>query len=412
MGHRITARAGAAAGAALILAAWSAALQGQIAVRGETVHTVAGPALEEGVVLVGEDGAIERVGPASEIRVPDGYEVREAAVVTPGLVDAHSVVGLAGHLNQDADQDQLETSAALQPELRAVDAYNARERLVGWVRGLGTTTLHTGHGPGALMSGQTMVVKTRGETVGEAVVDSATMLAMTLGPEVSSAIPGGPGTRAKGVAEVRQQLVRAQEYRERRDAAGDDAGPDRDLRMEALTRVLDGELRTLVTANRVSEILAALRIAEEFGLDLVLDGAAEAYMVTDEIREADVPVIVHPTMARHFGTMENATFETAGRLADAGIDVALQSGFESYVPKTRVLLFEAGMAVAYGLSFEEALRAITLDSARMIGQDHRVGSLEAGKDGDLVLYDGDPFEYTTRVCTVVIEGEVASDECR
>lgn len=397
--------------AALLTAAPSLA-DAQVAVRGDTIHPVSGPAIEDGVVLVGADGAIEAVGPAAEVPVPDGYAVYEAVVVTPGLVDAHSVVGLTGHLNQPHDQDQLETSSAIQPELRAVDSYNARERLVGWVRSLGTTTLHTGHAPGALMSGQTMVVKTRGETVDEALVEPVTMVAMTLGPEVSRTIPGGPGTRSKGVAEVRQELIRAGEYRRQLREAEEGEGPDRNLRMEILADLLDGEVKALITAHRVTEIMAALRLKEEFGLDLVLDGAAEAYLVADEIAAAGVPVVVHPTMARHSGTMENATYETARRLKDAGVQVALQSGFESYVPKTRVLLFEAGVAAAYGLTFDEALSAVTLEAARIIGQDHRVGSLEPGKDGDLALFDGDPFEYTSRVCTVIIEGEVVSDECR
>src|SRR5690606_220536 len=123
----------------------------------------------------------------------------EAAVVTPGLIDAHSVVGLAGYLNQAHDQDQLERSGPIQPALRAFDAYDAREPLVAWVRDHGITTLHTGHGPGALVSGQTMIVKTRGADVGEALVDSVTMVAFTLGPEVSRNFEKGPGTRSKGV---------------------------------------------------------------------------------------------------------------------------------------------------------------------------------------------------------------------
>jgi imidazolonepropionase-like amidohydrolase len=401
-------------GAALLVlaGAWAPSIQAQIAVRGEVVHTVSGEPIQDGVVLVGADGVIESVGPASEVQVPSGYELHEAAVVTPGLVDARSVVGLAGHLNQPHDQDQLDTSGAVQPELRAVDAYDARERLVGWVRELGTTTLHTGHGPGALMSGQTMVVKTRGDNVGEAVVDSVTMVAMTLGPDVSQAVSGAPGTRSRGVAQLRQEFIRAQEHQARGQAEEGNGGGDRNLRMEILARVLDGEVKALVTANRTSEILAALRLKEEFGLDLVLDGAAEGYLVADRIREAGVPVVVHPTMARHQGSMEHATYEAATRLTEAGVQVAMQTGFEGYVPKTRVLLFEAGMSVAYGMDFDSALAAVTLESARVIGMDHRVGSLEPGKDGDLVLFNGDPFEYTSQVCTVIIEGEVVSDSCR
>jgi len=399
------------AGMLVAIAMGPGTAEAQLAVRGGTVHTMAGPAITDGVVLVGADGRIERVGRAGDIRIPSGYRVLEAAVVTPGLVDARSVVGLAGYLNQPHDQDQIELSGALQPELRAVDAYNAREELVAWVRGFGVTTLHTGHGPGALMSGQTMVVKPRGLTVDEATVAPVAMVAMTLGPEVAATLDGRPGTRAKGMALVRQELVKAQEYRTRREAGGDRA-PGRDLRMEILGQVLDGEVPALVTANRVSEILAALRLQREFGLDLILDGAAESHMVIDEIRAAGVPVIVHPTMARHFGTMENATSETVRQLQEAGIPVALQSGYESYVPKTRVVLFEAAMAAHYGMPFEDALRTITIDAARIIRQDARVGSIERGKDADLVLFDGDPFEYVTRVCAVVMDGQIVHEQCR
>lgn len=403
----------AAAGLAWALAgalALPAGAGGQVAVRGGVVHTVSGAPIQDGVVLVAADGRIERVGPAAQVQVPSGYRLLEAAVVTPGLVDAHSVVGLAGALNQPHDQDQLETSDPIQPELRAFDAYNATETLVEWLRDFGVTTLHTGHGPGALMSGQTMIVKTRGRNVGEAVVDSVTMVAMTLGPGVAQNFASKAGTRAKGVALVRQELVKAQEYRAKR--AGDGDVPARDLGMDILARVLDGDVAALITAHRVSEILAALRLAEEFGFRLVLDGAAESYLVLDEIRRAGVPVILHAPMARATGTLENATMETARLLRDAGIPFTLQSGFESYVPKTRVILFEAAAAATYGLTREEALRAITLDAARIIGVDDRVGSLEPGKDGDLVLFDGEPLEYTTRVCGVVIQGEVVSETCR
>jgi imidazolonepropionase-like amidohydrolase len=168
----------------------------------------------------------------------------------------------------------------------------------------------------------------------------------------------------------------------------------------------------LITAQRSTEILAALRLQKEFGFRLVLDGGAEAYLLMDEIRAAGVPVILHPTMARQSGTLENATLETARLLREAGIVVALQSGFEGYVPKTRIVLFEAAMAAAYGLPFEQALATITSDAARILGIADRVGSLEAGKHGDVVLFNGDPFEYASQVCAVVIEGHVVREGCR
>lgn len=381
----------------------------QLAVRGETVYTMSGAPIRDGVVLIGATGRIERVGPAASVAVPAGYRTLTAAVVTPGLIDAHTVIGLAGYLNQPHDQDQLDRSNAIQPELRAIDAYNAREKLVEWVRGFGVTTLHTGHGPGALISGQTMIVKTRGATVSEALVDSVTMLAMTLGPEVSQNFNGRPGSRAKGIALLRAELLKAQDYAKNRAGANP---PARDLRLEALADLIEGRVTALVTANRVSEILAALRLRQEFGFRMVLDGAAEAYELAAELTAAGVPVIIHPPMARHGGTMENATFEAARRLHDAGILVALQSGFEGYVPKTRVVLFEAAHAARYGMTLEQALATVTINAARILGIADRVGSLEPGKHGDVALFNGDPFEYTTHACGTVIEGVVVSEGCR
>ncbi len=385
------------------------AAEAQVAVRGDVVYTMAGGAIQDGVVLI-RDGRIERVGPASEVAVPEGYTLLEGAVVTPGLIDAHSVVGLAGYMNQPHDQDQLERSDPVQPELRAIDAYNAREILVEWVRGLGITTLHTGHGPGAVISGQTMVVKTRGETVDEAVVEPVTMVAGSLGPGIRANYDS-PGTRARAVAMLRAELVRARAHADRSSGDGADA-PGRDLKLETLGQVLAGELPLLITAHTVTDILAALRLQEEFGFRLVLDGASEAYLVVDEIRAAGVPVILHPTMIRPSGEAAGASVGTARVLRDAGITVALQSGFEGYVPKTRVVLWEAALAAANGLTFEEALATITIDAARVIGQEDRIGSLEPGKDGDVAIFSGDPFEYTSHVCGVVIEGAVVSNVCR
>jgi imidazolonepropionase-like amidohydrolase len=396
---------------ALTLLCGPAAAQ-DVAVRGDIVHTMAGDPIRDGIVLV-RAGRIEAVGPAADITVPDGIEVLAAKVVTPGLVDAHATVGFAGYLNQDTDRDELDTSTPIQPELRAVDGYNARERLIEWVRGFGVTTVHTGHAPGALVSGQTLVAKTRGETVDEAVFVPRAMIACTLGEGAQTGEDGKPpGTRSKALAMLRAELVSAQEYARKRGLEDASKHPERDLRKEALAAALAGEVPLLVTVHRHHDILSALRLASEFGLKIVLDGAAEAPEVADEILAAGVPVFVHPPMARGWGELENASMTTAARLRDAGIPIALQSGYEDYVPRTRVLLFEAAIAAAHGLGSEAALSAITIDAAGLIGVADRVGSLEVGKHGDLALYDGDPFEYTSHCVGVVIEGEVVSREAR
>jgi imidazolonepropionase-like amidohydrolase len=384
-----------------------------LAIRGDLVHTMAGPAIADGVVVI-ENGKIARVGPANAVAVPPDARVIRGRVVTPGLIDAHTVVGLTGWLNQTQDQDQLDEGDPLQPELRAIDSYNPRERLVEWIRGFGVTTIHTGHAPGALVSGQTMVVKTVGETVESAALVPVAMVAVTLG---DGARPGddkkSPGTRSKAVAMLRAELAKARDYVRRRGLTDAEKQADRDLRREVFADVLAGKLPLLVTVNRATDIDAALRIAAEFDVRIVLDSAAEAYLAVDRIKAAGVPVIVHPTMRRAgTGETENLSFETAATLRRAGIPIALQSGFEGYVPKTRVALFEAAVAAANGLTTEEALAAITIDAAKILGVDDRVGSLAPGKDADVAVFDGDPFEYVTHCTAVVIDGRVVGAEPR
>jgi imidazolonepropionase-like amidohydrolase len=388
-----------------LLAAPAAA---QLAVRGETVYTMAGPAIRDGVVLIG-GGKIERVGPAAEVPVPAGYRLLKAKVVTPGLIDAYTVVGLSGYLNQAHDQDQIERSKTIQPELRAVDAYDPKEPLISYLRGYGITTLHTGHGPGILVSGQTMIVKTAGDTVEQALVRPDAMVAATLGGLARETGSGkSPGTRSKAIAMLRSELVKAQEARRKQETKKDDSS--RDLAAEVWMGVLRGEKPLLVTVHRAHDILSAIRLGKEFHLRLVLTGVAEAYLVLDEIRASGYPVIVHPAMERARGETENLGFETAAKLKAAGIPFAFESGYESYVPKTRVVLFEAGVAAAHGLGFEPALAALTIDAARLLGIAERVGSLEPGKDADVALYDGDPFEYTSHCTGVIIDGRLVSDQ--
>ena len=383
---------------------------GPIAVRGKTVYTMAGAPIADGVVLI-RDGKIVEVGTAAAITIPQGVRVIDAAVVTPGLIDAHGTVGLSGIYNQPHDQDQLERSAPIQPELRALDAYNAREKLVEWLRGFGVTTVHTGHAPGELISGQTTIVKTWGETVEDAVLVPTAAVAATLSPIAQKSEKAkAPGTRGKMMAMLRGEFIKAQEYKQKREKAADDKKPDRSLSMETLVRVLDREIPLMITANRAQDISSALRLAKEFNIRLWLDGAAESYLLIEDIKEAGVPVIIHPTLERAFGDYRNMSYETAGKLRKAGIPVAMQSGYESYVPKTRVVLFEAAWAAANGLPREDALAAITIDAAKILGIDSRVGSLAPGKDADLALYDGDPFEYTTHCIGTIINGQVVSEK--
>ncbi|HTM53721.1 MAG TPA: amidohydrolase family protein [Pirellulales bacterium] len=258
-----------------------------------------------------------------------------------------------------------------------------------------------------------------------AVIVEAKAVAATIGTAAQKTGGKSPGTRGKTIAMLRAELIKAREYQEklRRAAAAAEKAekaekpekadpPARDLRMETLVRVLTGEQPLMITAHRAQDIASALRVAREFNIKIWLDGAAESYLLVDDIKAAGVPVIIHPTMQRAIGDAENLSFETASKLVAAGIPLALQSGYEAYVPKTRVVLFEAALAAANGLSFDQALRAITIDAAKILGIDNRVGSVEVGKDGDLALYDGDPFEYTTHCVGTIIGGQLVSDTIR
>ncbi|MDZ7790434.1 MAG: amidohydrolase family protein [Xanthomonadales bacterium] len=386
------------------------ALAQDIAVRAGKLYTAPGEMIEDGVVVI-TGGKISAVGPADSTEIPDGTRVLESAVATPGLVDARSTVGLSGYLNQPHDQDQLERSAAIQPELRAIDAYNPLEKLVSWQREHGVTTLQTGHGPGEVVSGQLLIAKSAGDTIDQAVVRPYSALAATLGEGATRHDRPSPGNRSKAVAILREKLYAAQEYRDKRESAEEDKAPARDLGLDALTEVLSGEVPLIIEAHRHSDIMTALRLADEFGFRLILAGASDAHLLVDEIKAADVPVIIHPTMARaRAGSdTQHMAFTTAAELMNAGIEVALQSGFEGYVPKTRVVLFEAAMTLPYGATFDQALEMVTTAPARILGLSDRVGSLEVGKDGDVALFDGDPFEYTTNVIGTIIEGRRVSE---
>jgi len=267
------------------------------------------------------------------------------------------------------------------------------------------TTIHTGHQPSALISGQTMIAKTWGKNVDEATIVPTAMIAVTLGTAANAGAGKSPGSRAKQAAMLRSELIKAQENLRKPDAA-------KDLKSMAMVAVIKREIPLLVNANLAQDIMTALRIAKEFNIRIVLDGVAEAHLVINEIKASGLPVIIHPTMARAGGDSESLSIETAGKLKAAGIPVALQSGYEGYVPKTRVVLFEAAMAAANGLSRRDALSLITIDAATILGLDKRIGSIALGKDADLAMYDGDPFEWTTHCTGTIINGSIVSEVVR
>ena len=395
-----------------------------VVVKAKKIITVSGKPIENGAIVC-KGGKIVSVGDAASLAIPPGAIVKEAHVVTPGLIDVRTCVGLSGIINVDHDSDQLESSSPLQPELRATDAYNATEELVEYIRSFGVTTIHTGHAPGELMSGQTIVAKTIGNSVEESLLVDGRAVCATLAEASKKSGKQSPGTRGKQMAMLRTIMLEAVEYRKKTTKASDntkttdskepgskDSGdlPARNLRLETLVEVLDGKKALLITADRAQDIATALRFAAEFGISIWLDSAAEAQTMIPQIQASKVTVLLHPSMARASGEKANLSFETASLLRKSGIPFAIQGGFEPYVPKARVVLFEAAVAAAHGLSREDAIESITLSPAKILGIADRVGSIEVGKDADLALYDGDPFEYTTHCVGVIVNGKVYNGE--
>ena len=395
--------------------AWLGGLASADSVRitGEAVHTVAGDTIVNGAVLV-EDGRIIAVGPDADVPRPDGVRELSGAVVTPGIIDGWATAGLTGPHNHVPDQDHAERDHPVRPELRALDAWHPRDPLLGWIRGFGVTTVHAGPSPGQPVSGRTLVVSNRVGRVGEVALVEDAFLVLSLGDGPKYRFAGqGTASRMGSAAVIRQALVEAQDYAARRALPMADRPPV-DLGLEALVDLLEGRRRALVHAHRADDIDTALRIADEFELDIVLAGASEAWLMADTIAEAGVPVLVGPVMARSWreGEQRNSSFSCAGALAEAGVQVGFMSGYEGYVPKVRVVLWEAAVAGANGLGPERTLRALTLDAASILGIDDQTGSLEVGKRADLAVFDGDPFEYSTHACAVLVGGEVVSESCR
>jgi len=382
----------------------------QIAVRAGLLHTASGPPITDGLVIV-EDGKIRLAGKAEGVKLPEGTAVLAAAVVTPGLIDAHTVVGVSGRLNVPADQDQDEKSDPNQADARILDSFNPDEVLLEFALRHGVTVIQACPGPINVIGGQAGIFRTFAATAEAATVRFPSAMVFHLGEVPKTSYPGkAPGTRMGTAALIRNALVAATNDRVKRKAAKPDSPPDRNLKLEALGLLLDRKVPAIFAAHRADDLVTALRLADEFGLEARLSLATEAYRIVDTIAAAKVPVLVHPTMQRPASPETfNTTLNNAAILADRSIPVAIVSGYESYVPKTRVPLYEAAVAMANGLGYDRALKSITFDAARILKIDRDYGSLEPGKVADVVLYDGDPFEYTTHVTHVVLGGRIVYD---
>jgi imidazolonepropionase-like amidohydrolase len=354
--------------------------------------------------VVIEDGRIRAVGPAAEVRVPTGALRLSAAVATPGFVDAHTNAGLAGAGNVPSVLDQDELSDPNGADLRALDAFDPADPMLRWLLEHGTTVVQASPGPGNPIAGQAGIFRTHGRSADAMVVRFPSAVVFNLGESPKLAYGAerkAPMTRMGTAAIVRRALAEAKRE------SGWLGGEPEDPRSAVLARVARGELPAIFTAQRADDLLTALRIAKEFELRFALAGAAEGWLVADALAAAQASVLAGPVMMRPaLPETQNASFENAAILAARGVRIAIPSGFEAYVPKNHVVLFEATVAAAFGLGRDAALRAITLEPARLLGIDADYGSLEPGKRADVVLFDGEPLEYTTHVTAVVASGEV------
>ncbi len=383
----------------------------RLAVFAGRVHTVSNGTLTDAVVLV-EDGKIRHVGPRAKFDLPPGTPVVTAAEVTPGLIDAHAVVGLSGALNfPKADQDQDENSDPNQADLRVLDGFNPNEPLLQFVREQGVTVIHAMPGRTNVIAGQTGVFRTYGRTAEQMKLRFPAGILVNLGEIPKRTYPGRlPSTRMGTASLVRNTLAQAQAHLRKTEAAKDDKRPAPNLKLEALAPALKGKIPVVFSAHRADDLLTALRLADEFQLRPVLSLATEGYLIADRLAAAKAPLVVHPSMQRP-SSMEtlNVHLGNAAALADRKLPVSIGTAFEGYVPKTRVLRFEAAIAMVNGLGFERALAAITLEPARLLKIDDRFGSIAPGKAADLVLYDGNPFEHTTHVTHTILDGRVIYD---
>ena len=384
----------------------------RLAILAGRIHTVSHGIILDGAILV-EDGKIVAVGPKGKVEIPRGTPTLTAAVVTPGLIDAHTTVGLSGFANVGADQDQDEKSDPNQADVRVLDGFNPDEGLLDFIRREGVTTIHAVPGRANVIAGQTGIFRTSGHSAESMTIRFPAGILVNLGETPKSGYPGKlPTTRMGTAALIRSTFALARNHA-RKVAAnkGTDKEPSPNPKLEALGLALAKKVPVLFAAHRADDLETALRLAREFDLSARLELATEAYRIAEEIAKAKVPVVVHPTMQRSAASMEtmHSHLCNAAMLTRQKIPLAIGTGFEGYVPKTRVLRHEAAIAAINGLGHAKALSAITLDAARILGIDPTRGSIDKGKLADLVLYDGDCFEHATHVTYTIAEGRIVYD---
>lgn len=377
-----------------------------VAIVGGRVVPITGEVIEGGTVLI-MDGRITAVG--ADVSLPKGIRTVDATDqwVLPGFVESHGHIGVHEEGNGWAGQDTNEMTDPIGARFRALDAINPadegfRDALAG-----GVTAVVIKPGSGNPIGGQTVAIKSWGRIVDEMVIAEPCSLKSALGENpkrVYGEQKKTPSTRLGVTAVIRQALMKAQDYRAARDHAAAEGKPfTRDLDAEILVRVLDGEIPWCQHTHRADDIATALRLAEEFGYRLVVNHGTEAHLLPDVLAEKDIPVIMGPLIvSRSKVEVNQRSMRNPGLLDRAGVKVAITT--DHPVVPINYLVTQAALAVRDGMDRDAALRSITINPAEIMGLDDRVGSLEEGKDGDVVVWSGDPFDLMSRPLHVFVDG--------
>ncbi len=354
----------------------------------------------KGSILI-KEGKIARIG--KDIEIPEEAEridVRDKTLI-PGLIEAHCHAGIHEEGEGWEGDDTNERYDPITPHLRALDGANPDDIGLKEAVRAGITTVNVTPGSANPIGGKSVAIKTAGSNIiDELVLKEPTGMKMAFGENpkrVYKEQETTPSTRMGTAGILRKTLAEAESF------DGDDDEKDF-FKLKALKPVLENDLKARIHAHRADDMISAIRIAEEFGFDLVLEHATEGHEIADHLAEKDVPAVVGPCLSSK-SKRENAarTFETPGVLADKGVKVALMT--DSPVIPTKYLNLMAAYSVKEGMDEEEALKAITINAAEICDIDHRVGALEEGKDADIVVIDGDPLEIKSRIEGVFIQGE-------
>ncbi|HJB79651.1 amidohydrolase [uncultured Flavonifractor sp.] len=373
------------------------------------VHPMDGPVIQRGYVAFG-DGKITAVGPMEELTaVAEDALDAQGGHILPGFIDAHCHLGLFGDsLGFEAD-DGNESTDPCTPQLRAIDGVNPLDRCFQEAREGGVTTVLTGPGSANPIAGQFVALKTDGRWVDQMVVKAPAAMKFALGENPKSVYNDRketPVTRMATAAIIREELSKALEYQDKQDKADQDPDtdmPDYDAKLEALAPVLRGEVPAHFHAHRADDIATAVRLSKEFGLKYVIVHGTEGYKISDLLAAEGAAVITGPCLTdRSKPELVGQTLENPALLAKAGVRVAICTDH----PETPIqyLPLCAAMAVRGGMGEEEALAAITRNPAEIAGIGHRVGTLTPGKDADIVVTQGHPFDWNGKITAVFLEG--------